>query len=257
MSTAPTSPPIAHAAQAALIHQLERVAQLHADRHADPILASALDRLGQWQAKRLRMTYDDLAQQPRYLEAIEFFQADLYGGGDFSQRDADLARVVPVMVRMLPARVIGTIAHAMELNVLSQELDRALLARLPRADGRFSVSEYCQAFRKLGQRQNRERQIHLIVEIGSALDGYVNKPLIHAAMVMMRKPARLAGLGVLHEFLERGFNAFRRMGGAREFLATIATRETALLDAVYGGDMAPFSDPLGTGAPPSAVATRP
>jgi hypothetical protein len=254
MATAPIPPPLAHAAQAALIHELERVAQLHADRRANPILAGALDRLGQWQSKRLRMTYDDLAQQPRYLGAIEFFQADLYGGGDFSQRDADLARVVPVMVRMLPARVIGTIAHAVELSVLSQELDRALLARLPRADGRFSVAEYCRAFCRMGQRPDRERQIRLIVDIGAALDGYVNKPLIHAAMVMMRQPARLAGLAVLHDFLERGFNAFRRMGGASKFLATIAARETALLDAVYGGDLAPFPDPFGRTAPANAAA---
>jgi len=91
------------------------------------------------------------------------------------------------------------------------------------------------------------------VEIGSGLDGYVKKPLIHAAMVMMRQPARLAGLGVLHEFLERGFDAFRRMGGAREFLTTIAARETALLDAVYDGAPAPFPDPLGSAAPPSTV----
>jgi hypothetical protein len=254
MSFAPTSPPIAHAAQTTLIHELERVARLHAERRVDPTLTAALDRVAQWQAQRLRMTYDDLAQQPRYAGAIQFFQTDLYGGADFAQRDADLARVVPVMVRMLPARVIATIAHAMELNVLSQELDRALLARLPRSDGRFTVSEYCEAFRKMGQREGRERQIRLIVEIGTALDGYVTKPLIHAAMVMMRQPARLAGLAVLHDFLERGFDAFRRMGGAVEFLRTIAARETALLDAVYGGEVAPFPDPLGTTAPPDAVA---
>jgi hypothetical protein len=35
---------------------------------------------------------------------------------------------------------------------------------------------------------------------------------------LMRGPAHLAGLGELHEFLERGFNAFRGMGSASEFL---------------------------------------
>ena len=33
---------------------------------------------------------------------MRFFQTDLYGNRDFAQRDADLARIVPVMVRMLP-----------------------------------------------------------------------------------------------------------------------------------------------------------
>ena len=70
-------------------------------------------------------TYADLAAQPRYADAIAFFLSDLYGGADFAQRDADLARVVPVMTRMLPGRVIATIGEATELNVLSQELDRS------------------------------------------------------------------------------------------------------------------------------------
>ena len=43
------------------------------------------------------------------------------------------------MVKVLPDRVIATVALATELNALSQELDRVLLARLPRADGNFSV----------------------------------------------------------------------------------------------------------------------
>lgn len=252
MSAMPPPSPVAHPAQAALVHELERVARLHAERRANPILAGALERVAAWQARRLRMTYPDLAPQPRYAGAIDFFQTDLYGGADFARRDADLARVVPVMVRMLPERVIATIARAMELNTLSQELDRSLLARLPRADGQFTVAEYCRAFRKMGNRPARERQVALIVEIGSALDGYVKKPLIHAAMVMMRQPARLAGLGVLHDFLERGFDAFRRMKGAEEFLATIAARETALLDTVYAGATAPFPDPLGQSPAPAA-----
>ena len=245
MPAAPLPSAAAPTAQAALVRELERVAKLHAERRANPILAGALERLGDWQAKRLRATYADLTAQPRYANAITFFQSDLYGGGDFSRRDADLARVVPVMVRMLPARVIAAVARAVELNALSHELDRSLLARLPRADGLFTVAEYSRAFRKMGNRTARERQIALIVDIGSSLDEFVKKPLIHAAMLMMRQPARLAGLGALHDFLERGFDAFRRMDGAVEFLATIAAREAALLDTIYSGDPAPFPDPLG------------
>jgi len=59
----------------------------------------------------------------------------------------------------------------------------------------------------------------------------------------MRTPAHLAGMGVLHDFLERGFAAFHRMCGAALFLATITARETALLDAIMSGDDAPFPAP--------------
>ena len=55
----------------------------------------------------------------------------------------------------------------------------------------------------------------------------------------MRGPAAAAGLGALQGFLERGFDTFREMGGAREFLAVIANRERALAAALFGGADAP------------------
>jgi len=230
-------------AYASLVAELEHARRLHASRLADPPLAAALERFSLWQARRLRRTYADLESQDRYAAAIDFFETDLYGGADFAQRDTDLARVVSVMARMLPAAVIATIDEAMELNTLSQELDRALLARLPRPDGWPTVAEYCEAYRQEDERAARERQIRIIGDIGGALDRFVRKPLIHAALVMMRQPARLAGLSTLHDFLERGFSAFQRMHGADTFLATIDARETALMDAIFDGATAPFPDP--------------
>lgn len=236
------SPP-RHAAEAALVDALERAQALHAHRLADPALAQALDRLADWQARRLAATYADLAVQPRYAEAMEFFQTDLYGSADYARREADVARVVPIMVSMLPERVIATIADAMELNVLSHELDRKLLARLPDRE-RYGVADYCEAYRRTGEFDARERQIATIGRIGRALDGFVRKPLIRAALAMMRAPARVAGFGVLHDFLERGFHAFHRMQGAGEFLATIDARETAIHRAIVGGANDVFPDPL-------------
>jgi hypothetical protein len=251
MSSPLTPSPDGHAASAALIREIEHVTRLHHERQSDPALAAALERIGAWQARRLRQTYADLAPQSRYAEAIVFFETDLYGGGDFAQRDADLARVVPILVRMLPANVIASIAQAMELNAMSQELDRALLAQLPNAAEPFTVADYCVAYRRMDNRPARERQIRLLAAIGAALDGFVRKPLIRAALAMMRQPARLAGVSVLHDFLDRGFHAFRRMHGAELFLATIVNREMALMESILGGETAPFADPtnvVATGA---------
>ena len=230
------------AAQTELVRQLRRARALHAERAASPAWAAALDRLAAWQSRRLNATYADLARDARYAAAIRFFSNDLYGPGDFSRRDADLARVVPLLGRLLPQGVLATVAGAMELSVLSHELDRALLERAdPRAA--LSVRTYCDAYREPGDRRLRERQIALIVSVGRALDRYVNKPLVRSALAGMRQPARLAGLGVLQELLERGFAAFRRMRGAGEFLAVIETRETALMKAIFAGDRAPFPEP--------------
>jgi len=230
-------------APASLMRELTRVTRLREACHADPSLAKALQRLGEWQSRRLRHTYSDLAVDPRYTAAIAFFQHDLYGGADFSRRDADLARVVPKMVRLVPEKVISTVAHAIELNALSRELDQSLLMRLPRRDGDFSVAEYCQAYRDADEYPLRKHQLALIREVGAALDRYVRTPMIGAALTMMRQPARLAGFSALQDFLERGFTAFRRMNGATQFLDIIEMRETHLLDAIVAGANDPFPDP--------------
>lgn len=230
-------------AQTLLICELEHARRLHEERHALPDRAAALDRVAQWQARRLNTTYVDLARDPRYAEAIVFFQSDLYGPGDFSRRDADLARVVPLMIRVLPDGVITTMAMAMELSTLSQELDRTLIDVLD-ARQAFTVAQYCAAYRACGNRAARERQIALIGRTGHALDRYVRKPFMRTTLSLMRKPARVAGLSALQNFLERGFAGFAAMHGADEFLATVDARETALMEAIFSGNATPFPDPM-------------
>jgi len=230
------------ATQSALVHALERVDRIHAARRADPVLAQAMSRVGEWQSRRLRMTYADLASDPRYVGAVSFFQNDLYGGTDFSRRDADLARVAPAMMRLLPHAVIGAVARAIELNALSHELDRTLASRL-RDPERFSVADYCVAYRDEADYAGRHRQFDLIAEVGHALDRYVRTPMIGAALTVMRQPARLAGFAALQDFLERGFSAFRRMKGAGPFLAIIDEREHAIHRSIVEGSDAPFPDP--------------
>ena len=239
-----SSTPPRHAAAAALEHQIAQASALHAQRAANPILDGAMHRIADWQSRRLAQTYADLAAQPRYRAAIAFFQSDLYGGDRIAQRDADLARAVPIMGKALPERVIGTVALAMELNVLSQELDRLVLGRLPRADAQFTVAQYCSAYRRAANFAARRRQIELIGEVGRALDVYVGKPMLRRALALMRKPAQMAGFATLHDFLDRGFTAFHRMRGADEFLTTIQARETAIHEAIADGAYDPFPDPL-------------
>ncbi|HTS23336.1 MAG TPA: hypothetical protein VMN79_16185 [Casimicrobiaceae bacterium] len=229
-------------AESALVERLRRARALHAERAASPKLAAALDHLARWQSLRLRRTYADLAREARYAGAIAFFGTDLYGPGDFSRRDADLARVAPLMGRMLPEGALATVAGAVDLSVLSHELDRALLDGLdPRAP--LTVERYCAAYRAADDRAARERQISLIVSVGRGLDRYVRRPLMRSALAAMRRPARLAGFGALQDFLERGFAAFRSMRGAEAFLATVEARETRLMDAILEGDPAPFPEP--------------
>jgi len=77
-----------------------------------------------------------------------------------------------------------------------------------------------------------------MLTVGSALDRYTRNPLLRASLRLMRGPAAIAGLGVLQAFLERGFDTFRDMGGAREFLDTVARRERELASRLFAGGTA-------------------
>ena len=210
--------------------------QLKELRGARDTLPPRLKELKRWQSARLEETYADLAAEPRYREATSFFLDDLYGPKDFSGRDQAMLRIVPVMRRLLPATAVETAALAIELEALSEDLDHRLAAALP--EGPIDAESYAQAYRASSTRAERERQVELIVAVGTRLDALVRKPFVFSMLKLMRQPSRVAGLSDLQDFLERGFESFREMGGAKPFLATVRERETALLRSLFSGEEA-------------------
>ena len=214
---------------------LERLKKL---RRPGAPRAERLPELKRWQTARLQRTYADLHEQPRYRDALAFFVGDLYGPKDFSARDAAMLRILPAMVRILPARAVETAALAVEIEALSEELDHRLAAAL---DAPVDEASYARAYRASSTPEERSRQIALVVDVGKRLDALVGSPFVYRTLQLMRRPAKLAGMASLQDFLERGFHAFAAMDGADEFLRTIESRETAILKRLFSGEPAPFS----------------
>jgi len=224
---------------------IARVRALRDAARADPVLAQDRLLVRAWQADRLARTYPDLLSSPRYGPAAEFFLSDLYGPKDFSARDEEVARIIPTMARMLPGSALETIALAVELDALAEGLDQQVavaLRRLQPGARALEISEasYAKAYRAASSTAERERQIWLTGRIGTALDRLARKPLISGALRLMEGPAHAAGLGALHDFLARGFAAFRDMRGADEFLAVIGARETRINARLFAADPRAF-----------------
>jgi hypothetical protein len=206
--------------------------QRRLDREAG--LRERMRGLAAFQAKRLAGTYRDLQSTPRYGPAVEFFLTDLYGPQDLAERDAQVLRALDKLKRFLPSGALQALARAFELHVLSIELDAATAAGLPQ-DRRIDGVAYAGAYRAAGRPGDRARQIALIGDIGRLLDGLAHRPEVGLAIRLARGPAHAAGYGQLQDFLERGYESFRRMGGAAEFLATIELRERELMDGLFAG----------------------
>lgn len=209
-------------------------------------LRDSLDRLQQWQRARLDATYSDLADQPRFRPACEFFLDELYGGRDVHARDRQLERVLPVMRRFLPDHLLHATGEAMRLQAISLEFDFALAEMLVEVT-EIRQPDYARAYREQGQWERRAEQIELIQSLGELLDRTVRRTMVRRLVRIMRRPAEIGGAGLLQSFLERGLNAFARMEGADEFLATIHRRESAALAAMRSGADWPFEPWIGRG----------
>ena len=193
--------------------------------------------LRDWQGVRLARSHADLFLEPRFAAAAMFFLGDLYGPTDIGSHIDDVRRVVPVMVRTLPELGLATVARAVELNALSEDLDGAMVEAIGEAADRLDNQAYAAAYAEVGRREDRRRQLDLIAELGAALDALTHVRFIGAALKLMHKPAHLAGLGELQDFLERGYEAFGKMrGGAGEFVSIVVSRERALSDALINGE---------------------
>jgi hypothetical protein len=224
-----------------ILQHLGAVRVERAARAADVALAERVTHIKRYQQARFALTYADLLSHPRYAGASRFFLDDLYGPGDFSQRDAQFARIVPALVRLFPNEVITTVEALTALHALSEQLDSEMARQVDQAP--LTGASYISAWRRTGQPASRQRQIDLMLDVGRALDVYTHRPLLRHSLRAMRLPARKAGMSALQAFLESGFETFRAMHGADEFLTQIAHRERAMAASLFGSPSA--ADPLG------------
>jgi hypothetical protein len=218
-------------ASTAILNDLAAVNAERRLRAGEPSWAARVEAVKRYQQRRFELTYADLLTHPRYAGAANFFLNELYGPSDFTQRDAQFARIVPALVRLFPAEVIGTVRALAALHALCEQFD----SRMGRAidEGPVDAAQYAQAWQLCGDASGRERQIALLVQVGHALDALTHNPLLRHSLRMMRGPARVAGLNALHTFLESGFDTFRGMHGADEFLGFIGSRERSLAATLF------------------------
>lgn len=214
-----------------ILASLRVVEQERSRRAGDAALAARVHAVKAYQEVRFRHTYADLLANPRYGAAAHFFLDELYGPQDFTRRDAQFARVVPALVRLFPREVVETVATLGTLHALSETLDGAMGAAL--AEGFVDAARYAMAWQAVGRREDRRAQVDLTLEVGRSLDRYTRVPMLALSLRMMRGTARAAGLSELQTFLERGFDTFKAMRGASEFLGVVDQREGTLLRELF------------------------
>lgn len=207
----------------------------------DDFPRAAFATLQEWQQTRLARTYSDLLAQDAYNPAVTFFLSEIYGGLDFRNRDKDMHRVMPVMQRFLPDKVLYIFSEAFELQALSIEFDMKMAGSMEQAGYEsLDMQSYGATYRACSDRTGRERQIHLIRKLGNELGKLVNKPFVNRLVRLLRGPAHATGFGQLQAFLESGLGSFRAMDDINYFNETIFRREWCAMLKLFAGEENPF-----------------
>lgn len=190
--------------------------------------------LREYQSARLRRTHADLVADPEYGPATQFFLNEIYAPKDFSRRDADLLAMHDFLSRLLPPQAIRVLTHAVEVNDLTNLLEREMVAHLAAMDVTDIITpeQYAAAYR-MGAYEQRVRQIDLILTVGRDLSRLTHIPLIGTTLRAARGPANRLGWADLQDFLERGFGAWKVMHDPERFLHSIGAREKAINDALF------------------------
>ena len=145
--------------------QLDTAARVRARLAADPEGQEARDALRSWQANRLARTHADLLENPRYASTASFFLNDFCRPERFEPpRGGRPAHRAPYG-ESAPIPGLETVADAIELNALSESLDADMIATLKKRVFSLTEAEYVEAYRAVGRRPDRERQIELIAHL--------------------------------------------------------------------------------------------
>ena len=217
---------------------IARSNELHAEYLADPDLLAAYDRFTLWQLGYMLPFFNDLLEPEGYAEAVDFIVSDLAGVG-ISERDHEIERATPVIVRSLPSHPLATAAAAVELNARTLEVNLAVCRELMVEDELPPViteKDYCLACREASSYDEVMDLVHLAADLGETLKTLVRVPLIGGLLRTMRAPAHAAGFGALQEFLETGFVTFRRISDIDRFLGLLRVRMDKVFDHIYHSD---------------------
>ena len=214
---------------------IARSNELHRGYLDDTTLLDAYDRFTRWQLDYMLAFFDDLIRTHDYADAVDFIISDLAGVA-VSKRDQDIERASGVIVNTLPLYPLETAAAALELNAAALDINLAILRELlvgGDLPDRIEESDYVRACRAASSYEECMHLVRLAGELGKTLKTLVRVPLLGGLLRTMRAPAHAAGFGALQEFLETGFNRFRRIPDIDLFLEQLVEGLDDVFQRIY------------------------
>jgi hypothetical protein len=225
------------------------VEELRMENRSRPEIGAAVFAVKRFQARRFQGSYADMLAAGPYVTASRFFLEELYSDKDYAERDAQFVRIAGAVERFFPADVAETAVALAQLHALTESLDHAMARCWLQWPEESDAPRYIRAWREVGRRPERERQLQTVLGIGTEMTRLTRLPGLRFMLKMMRGPASAAGLSSLQRFLEAGFDTFsamaKRPSGAETFLQIIREREELLIAMLFDAELVACETELG------------
>jgi len=191
--------------------------------------------LRDFQSKRLRSTYADFAEIPKYSGTCEFFFGRVYSSEDPTERDREFERFYHRLKVVFAGDIERCMRNMIELQSLSCELDQALLDPLRQlgADRSFDLSTYERAYYLCDNYDQRRHQIDLLVETLRLAHHLYHLPAIGIALRTLHRVHVWMGQTMITEFLLDGYHQIRPVKDIGPLAEAIGERELSRLDRIW------------------------
>lgn len=194
-----------------------------------------------YQSAMLQADYADFAVQPKYTALTRFFFTSLYAPEDFGLRNDSFRKLHDWLEGLMGRDPVRILSQAIELFELTDSLDddMVLALRAMGVTGEVNAEAWDAAYRRVGRRLDRERQVFLIVDNARALALSTRVPLVGLQLRAFRPAAGLLGWGHVVDFLIEGHEALSKANPVEAPLEALEQREAARIERLLGNNELP------------------
>jgi hypothetical protein len=189
-----------------------------------------------FQVELLLADYQDFARQPRYRSLVKFFFSAIYAPRDFGLRNESFQALHRWLVGLIGQGPVKVLSSAIDLYELTESLDddMVLALRSGGAQDVIGLANWESAYRTVGRRLDRLRQLDMLLESGRVLESAAHVPFVHLQLRAVRPAVGLLGWGHVVDFLLQGQEAVVAASPLEQLLEAIRTRESARINRLLG-----------------------
>lgn len=177
--------------------------------HTSPALGRQFEAVRAWQAAHVKALHQAHAARTDGHDLLRFLTRTFYLEADWSELTRDPDKIAGRIGRIM--RDHRPLVIAVQLQTMADTLDAAVAEALLEdgQDVAITPQRYVRAFRAVGERERRERQLAWVDELIDHLGGYADNRAAYWAFKLAGSPAQALGMGRTYGLLADGFAAMR------------------------------------------------